>query len=250
MSPAKPTILIVPGSFTSYGIYDSFLDLLRAQSFTAFAIKLPSTQKRHPLPPATLQDDAAHVRAVVESLIAEGEGTEVVVVAHSYGGAVATEALSGLGVGSAAKGGVRRVVYLSAIALRVGETMQTALQPASGFPPEIEGYMHMDPTIMAHAVCNDLPYAQAYQNAVLLEHHSGPSFNTAATQESYKELPITYIFCEKDFVVAPDAQQRFIDTIEEVSGKKVDVKRIDSGHCPNWSQPEALLKLIVDATLL
>ena len=71
MSPTKPTIVIVPGSFSAHGAYDPFLALLRAEGFTAVAVNLPSTQKRMPLPPATLKDDAVLVRGVVGALVAE-----------------------------------------------------------------------------------------------------------------------------------------------------------------------------------
>ncbi|XPS70463.1 hypothetical protein M3J09_002680 [Ascochyta lentis] len=101
---------------------------------------------------------------------------------------------------------------------------------------------------MAPIVCNDLPYAQAYENALKLPHHSATSFQSEVTQASYKDIPVTYIFCEKDMVISPEIQQRFIDAIEEVSGSKVDVKKIDAGHCPNWSKPEELLQLIVEAS--
>ena len=107
--------------------------------------------------------------------------------------------------------------------------------------------MHMDPVLMAPILCNDLPYAQAYENVVQLPHHSAVSFQGEVTQASYKDIPLTYIFCEKDLVINPETQQRFIDTIEEVSGKSVDVKRIDSGHCPQWSKPDELVGLIVQA---
>ena len=110
--------------------------------------------------------------------------------------------------------------------------------------------MHMDPIVMASFVCNDLPYAQAYEHALQLPHHSAVSFQSEVTQVSYKEIPVTYIFCEKDVVINPETQQRFIDTIEEVSETKVDVKRIDAGHCPNWSKPEELVELIVGAAEL
>jgi pimeloyl-ACP methyl ester carboxylesterase len=110
-----------------------------------------------------------------------------------------------------------------------------------------EGYMHMDPVIMAPLVCNDLPYAQAYEHALQLPHHSAISFQSEATQTSYKDIPVTYIYCEKDMIISPEIQQRFIDTIEEVSGSKVDVKRLDAGHCPNFSKPKELLELIVGA---
>lgn len=107
--------------------------------------------------------------------------------------------------------------------------------------------MHMDAVVMAPFVCNDLPYAQAYENTLQLPHHSAASFQSEVTQTSYKDIPLTYIFCEKDMVISPEIQQRFIDTIEEVSGNKVDVKKIDAGHVPMWSKPDELLKLLVDS---
>lgn len=137
MPTTNTSIVIIPGSFSKYGAYDPLLTLIRAQGYTALAVQLPSTQKRHPLPPASLQDDAAHVRGVVEALLAEGDGREVLVVAHSYGGSVATEALSGLGVGQGGrgKGGVRRLLFLSASAPRVGESQVQAMRLAEGFLP-------------------------------------------------------------------------------------------------------------------
>lgn len=110
--------------------------------------------------------------------------------------------------------------------------------------------MHSDPVIMASAVFNDLPYAQAYEQALQIPHHSAVSFRHEVTQASYKDIPLTYIFCERDYVIVPETQQRFIDTVEEVSGKKVDVKRIDSGHCPNSSRPQELLKLVAEAAVM
>lgn len=112
-----------------------------------------------------------------------------------------------------------------------------------------DGYMHNDPVLMAPFVCNDLPFAQAYQNALQLPHHSAISFHSPVTQASYKDIPSTYIFCERDLVIAPDVQQRFIETIKEVSGREVDVKRLDTGHCPNWSRPEELVGLLEEVAL-
>lgn len=140
MATKKPTIVIIPGSFSGSGLYNPFLSLLRAQGFTAVAIDLPSTRKRHPLPPATLQDDAAHVKGMVGTLLAEKEGTEVVVLAHSYGGTVATEALAGLGVQGEGKSGIKRMIFLSATVPKVGETQISAMKLDEAFlPPDVVG---------------------------------------------------------------------------------------------------------------
>lgn len=232
-----------------------------------------------------------HVRGVVEHLIAEGGGTDVVVLAHSYGGTVATEALEGLGI-KEGKGGVKRLVFLSAVAPRVGENQVSAMKLEEGFLPEAtvsrvsflvvfqdvcgcgggvrggsraarvftvlqreqrltiqDGYMHMDPVVMAPFVANDLPYAEAYENALQLPHHSAVSFQGEVTKCSYKDIPLSYIFCERDMVISPAIQQRFIETIEEVSGSKVDVKNIDAGHVPMWSKMDETVRLLIEAAL-
>lgn len=108
----------------------------------------------------------------------------------------------------------------------------------------------MDPVTAASFICNDLPYATAYEHALQLPHHSAISFQGEVTHASYTELPVSYIFCERDLVISPETQQRFIETIEEVSGKAVHVQRLDAGHCPNWSRPGELVELIVRAVEL
>lgn len=79
---AKPTIVLVPGSFSAIGVYDDLVVRLKAQGYPAVALVLPSTQKRAPLPPATLEDDVAEVKIAVETLIALGR--EVVVSRFVY----------------------------------------------------------------------------------------------------------------------------------------------------------------------
>lgn len=105
--------------------------------------------------------------------------------------------------------------------------------------------MHSDAVVLAPFVCNDLPYAEAYEHALKLPHHSAISFRSAATQASFKDIPSTYIFCERDLIIAPEMQERFIETMREEGGQ-VEVKRLDSGHCPNWSRPEELSKLLLE----
>lgn len=129
---AKPTILLVPGSFSSRGMYKNTVDKLRSQGYPALAIDLPSAQKRYPLEPATLQDDAGHIRAVTDALIAEGN--ELVVVCHSYGGTPTSEGLAGLGKHEGKLGGVKRIIYLTAVIPRVGEDYMKALDIATAMP--------------------------------------------------------------------------------------------------------------------
>jgi alpha-beta hydrolase superfamily lysophospholipase len=117
MSPTKPTILVVPGSFSPTTIYDSLISHLRTAGFPAVALQLPSTTKRHPLPPATMFDDASVIRAAAEILLAQGK--EVVVACHSYGGTPTSQGLAGLAI--------KRIVYMTAIVPRIGQNQNEAM---------------------------------------------------------------------------------------------------------------------------
>jgi alpha-beta hydrolase superfamily lysophospholipase len=136
MSPTNPTILVVPGSFSPSTQYASLITHLRAAGFPAFAIQLPSTQKRMPLPPATMSDDASLIKRTAEMLISQGK--EVVVLAHSYGGTPTSEGLAGLKVS--------RIVYLSAIVPAVGETNVVAMGgEEGGLPLGLEDVVRLYP---------------------------------------------------------------------------------------------------------
>lgn len=109
-----------------------------------------------------------------------------------------------------------------------------------------EGYMQTDPVSMAANVCNDLPWDQAYENALNLAHQSSSSFLAPVSKVAYNTgFPISYIMCEKDLVITPEQQRGFVRVAEEESGRKVDVVSLESGHCPNWSMPGELAEVIV-----
>lgn len=75
--------------------------------------------------------------------------------------------------------------------------------------------------------------------------HSAVSFGDELTYAGYKDVPVSYLFCENDKCVPPEVQQKGIETIEEASGEKVDVTRINSDHCPMISAPDKVVEWFV-----
>lgn len=75
--------------------------------------------------------------------------------------------------------------------------------------------------------------------------HSGASFATELTHEGYKDVPVSYLFCEEDLCVPPGVQQAGIDMIERVSGGEVDVTRIRADHVPNFSAKDETVEWIL-----
>lgn len=83
-----------------------------------------------PEKPATLQQDAAYFRGIIEAL--SNQGKDVVVVGHSYGGIVATESVKKVtkserqAQGKSA-GGVVKIIYVASIVAQIGETAIQAM---------------------------------------------------------------------------------------------------------------------------
>lgn len=116
MAP-KPTIVIVPGSFSTASVYYDLVKRIETKGYEVYVNSLPSTIRNPPEKPATLEDDAAFCRSIIEGLA--DQGRDIMVLTHSYGGVVGTEAAKGLGkVERQAKGqlgGIVRMAYLASI---------------------------------------------------------------------------------------------------------------------------------------
>lgn len=130
---SKPTLVLVHGSWHSPLHYDGLIKDLETHGYKVVPVSLPSTQSPG-LPPASLTDDTSAVRiAVLSGLDA---GNNVVVIAHSYGGTPANNALKGLEVNSrkadSASTAVTAIASLCAIPTPAGSTFRDNLggQPA------------------------------------------------------------------------------------------------------------------------
>jgi pimeloyl-ACP methyl ester carboxylesterase len=124
-----PTILIVPGAWQTPFHYSVLHSSLASLSHRVFTLSHPSNSLVGPWT-ASWQDDVANISAAIEREAALGN--EVVLVCHSYGGLPGSEACKGLLVGdyagNAGKGGVKGVVYVSAVALSRGQEIPEAVK--------------------------------------------------------------------------------------------------------------------------
>lgn len=75
--------------------------------------------------------------------------------------------------------------------------------------------------------------------------HSTQSFQEPLTYAGYKDVPCSYLLCEKDLCIPASVQQAGIDLIEKESGRKVDVTRLEADHVPNWTAPDETIRWIV-----
>lgn len=123
MSPSKPTIIIVNGSFSPSPLYVKTTTLLQNDGYKVIVADYPSIGNRDPKPAATMEDDAAYVNDLLQKLADQDE--DIVVVAHSYGGVPASEGIKGLAKSIRQKegksGGVVRILYVAALVPEIGQ---------------------------------------------------------------------------------------------------------------------------------
>jgi len=130
-SSIMATVVIIPGSFATPTLYEPLTQSLARDGVQSQIVDLPSVGRREGKEPATMTDDVNEISSVVEKLLDEDK--DVVLLAHSYGGVPATQCLEKLSQkarqAEGKKSGVSKIVYLAGVALPVGGSVMSLLQP-------------------------------------------------------------------------------------------------------------------------
>ncbi|KPI41920.1 uncharacterized protein AB675_5297 [Cyphellophora attinorum] len=252
---SNPTIFVIPGGACPVVFYNDLVSTLTKQGFEAETHNLRSyTDDPKNAEPQGLTEDAAYMHEKIEALVDQGK--EVVVVGHSYGGLVTTDAAHGLSKAERARagkrGGIVRIIYLSCI---VGAVGSNSTETCAGRLPEFDFMQPSEenPEFLrqseksAGTVFSDLPKEQADLWVSRQWCHSVRAFNDKIQYASYLQNPVTWIFCKGDEVLTPSFQRGCIEFIEQEKGKKIDVVELDVGHCPNVTATELTAKTIVEA---
>jgi pimeloyl-ACP methyl ester carboxylesterase len=217
--------VLVHGGFVDGSGWEGVYKALKKDGYTVAIVQNPTI---------SLADDVA----VTKRAIAAQNGP-VILVGHSYGGVVITEA------GNDPK--VAGLVYITAFAPDKGESVSSLLKdPPPGAPvppilPPQDGYLFLDKAKFPAAFAGDVsPEEAAFmadsQVAWGLEALSG-----AITQPAWRAKPSWYLVSTEDKMIPPDAQRamskRAGSTVVEVKGS----------HAVYVSQPQAVASLIVQA---
>ncbi|MCJ1247642.1 hypothetical protein MMC30_004857 [Trapelia coarctata] len=248
--PPKPSIVIVPGSFSPVHFYAKIIDQLIANGYEAQTIDMPSVGRKTGVPGATMAEDAASIQSMTSKLADEDK--DVTIVTHSYGGIPGTESVKGMGKADrekeGKKGGVVRIVYLTSLVAPVGLSLKTLMGDTLPDWLKVEGeYMTAEVEAGAEINFSDIPRSEALEWQAKMPQHSTTSFAGKLTYPAYKYIPVSFIMCEADKVIPLEFQKSMVEMIEKESGKKVDVHVLNSGHCPNISMPGRVAEEIMKA---
>jgi len=240
MSIPKPTIILVPGAWHGPEAFAPVTSLLSGAGYTVTGITLPSVGASPALP--NFDKDVAAIREAI--VAAADQEQDVFVVMHSYGGVCGSEATKGLSKSDrrsdGKRGGVAGLVYLCAFALERGKSLNSML-PADGLKwivEEGEGMVRADGP--ANIFYNGVEKEVADKQIKALKLHSAGAFDSKVTFVAWKEIPSTYLVCEKDNAIPVEAQ----DKMATQKGGKWKVERCDEGHSPFLSKPDMVARVI------
>ena len=233
-SEPKPTIVLVHGAFADSSGWNDVTERLQKRGYTVLAASNPLRG---------LHTDAAYVRSILETI----EGP-IVLVGHSYGGAVITNAATGLA-------NVEALVYVAAYALDEGERLVDAntlggghtdladhivVRPYPGAPEnDADGYI--DPAYFHELFAGDLPKKQTAVMAASQRPAALQALFTPSGVPAWKTIPSWFVVASQDHTIPPEAERAMAERAGSTTTE------IDSSHVVMMSHPAEVTDVILDA---
>jgi pimeloyl-ACP methyl ester carboxylesterase len=218
-------IVLVHGGFVDGAGWESVYKILKKDGYNVSIVQNPTI---------SLKDDVAVTKRVLAA-----QNGPAILVGHSYGGAVITEA------GNDPK--VAGLVYITAFAPDKGESVATLIKdPPPGAPvppilPPQDGYLFLDRAKFPASFAADVDAEKAAFMADSQVPWGLEALSGAITEPAWKAKPSWYLIVTDDKMIPPDAQRamskRAGSTVVEVKGS----------HAIYVSQPKAVAALIEQA---
>ncbi|GIF45939.1 pimeloyl-ACP methyl ester carboxylesterase [Asanoa ferruginea] len=235
---AKPTIVLVHGAWADASSWNAVASTLQGQGFTVFA-------------PTNLLRGVTIDAPYVASFLAGRTSGPVVLVGHSYGGFVVTNAATG-------GGDVRALVYIDAFIPDEGETTfqiiggsSSALAvpdpttvfdpvPYPGGPPgDVEAFLK--PDAVHNSFAQDLPEADRWLIAAGQRPLTLSANNIPSGAPAWKSLPSWSVIGLQDRIIPADVQRRMCERANAT------ISTAEASHVSMISQPQVTIDAILSA---
>jgi pimeloyl-ACP methyl ester carboxylesterase len=234
-SRVKPTIVFVHGAFADSSGWSVVGAALQAEGYPVLAFSNPLRG---------VQYDSAYLRSFLDTVPGP-----IVLVAHSYGGAVITNAATG-------DPDVKSLVYVAAYALDNGETVQAAnalggghtqlgdnlvIRPFPGAAPG-DADAYISPGAFRSLFAQDVSRTLAAAMAASQRPAALAAFGTPSGEPAWKTIPSWYIVARQDRTIPPEAERVMA---QRAGARTVEV---NSSHVPMISKPLVVLAVIRQAS--
>jgi pimeloyl-ACP methyl ester carboxylesterase len=221
MSTAR-NVVLVHGGFVDGSGWQQVYQLLRQDGYNVSIVQNPTL---------SLEGDAEVTRRILER-----QDGPTVLVGHSYGGAVISEA----GTHPA----VAALVYIAAFAPDKGESVGTLIaDPPPGAPvppilPPQDGFLFLDRDKFPASFAGDLPVDEAQFMADSQVPWSVDALSGAVTEPAWRQKPSWYLVTTEDRMIPPSAQHAMAERVGAT------VAEAPASHSVYVSQPQAVADLI------
>lgn len=220
----KPTIVFVHGLWADGSCWNKLVNPLVEEGYQVMAVQNPTT---------SLEDDVAAVKTVIDR--ADGD---VILVGHSWGGFVITEA--------GADPRVKGLVYIAAFAPDKGESVPTLSEkfPATElqkFLQQTNGTLTLTREGVANVFAGDLNKAEQDLVFTVQQPASPRVFGDVGVNAAWKTKPSWYVVSSEDKAINPELEQM----MAKRAGSKTTV--LKASHVAMLSKPKEVLKVILEA---
>lgn len=225
LAAVAATVVLVHGGFVDGSGWEGVYNQLKKDGYNVTVVQNPTT---------SLADDVAVTRRAIAQA-----PDPVILVGHSYGGVVVTEA------GTDPK--VKAVVYIAAFAPDKGESVQSLIaNPAPGAPvppilPPVDGYLFLDKAKFRASFAADVDEPKASFMADSQVPWGVNALSGTVTEPAWNSKPTFYLVATEDKMIPPPAQRQMSkragSTVVEAAGS----------HAIYVSKPDVVADLITQA---
>jgi pimeloyl-ACP methyl ester carboxylesterase len=216
-------VVLVHGAFADGSGWEAVAKILEKDGYTVSVAQPPET---------SYAEDQKYTKAAIDAM-----GGPVVLVGHSYGGSIISEAGNDPNVAA--------LVYIAAFALDEGDScasIEQALPQASkAFKPDSNGNWWIEQDHFAADFAADISPAESHYMAISQVPISTDSFTHKVTKPAWKTKPTWYMVATEDRSINPD-QERMM--AKRAHAKTIEVK---ASHVAYMSHPQETAKLIEEA---
>ncbi len=220
---SKVSVVLVHGAFADASSWRRVIPILEKDGFTVTAVQNPLK---------SLADDVATTKRAVDA-----QKENVILVGHSYGGAIITDAAAG-------NSKVKGLVYVAAFAPDAGEALGGLIERFSPSPlatalvPDSAGFLYIDRSKFQEVFANDLTKDEAALLAATQKPIAGAIFGEGLKAAAWKTIPSWYVVSTQDNAINPD--------LERFMAKRIgaETKEIKASHVSFISNPAEVAKVV------
>lgn len=218
----RPAIVLVHGAFADAAGWGPVISVLQRDGYHVMAVENPLE---------SFAGDVATTRRAIDA-----QSGPVVVVGHSYGGAVISEAAADVPK-------VKALVFLAAIVPDAGEPVAAFLDK---YPTDLgksqiadsAGFVSVDPAKFRQVFAADLSPGAAAVAAATQKPIKGENFGAAPTHAAWKTIPSWYVVSKQDRALSPDLERFYAKRIG------AHTTEIAASHVAFISHPQEVARVI------